>query len=111
MIKGAGRMGWKADDFWFCTPSYFYAAFYGHMEQERDRHHQQLAAARIVAYHALYAPHVDLKNRSFSYSDIVKLPGDEKEAVFPELTKEQIEEFSRKADRGFKQHTGKEWPA
>jgi hypothetical protein len=109
MIKGAGRMGWKADDFWFCTPSYFYAAYNGHLEQERDRFHQQLAAARIVAYYAI-APHLD-KGKSLSFSDIVKLPGDEKEAVFPELTKEQIEEFSRKADRGFKQHTGKEWPA
>ena len=102
-------MGWKADDFWFCTPSYFYAAFYGHTEQERDRANEQLRAARIVAYYT-FLPHIE-KGRSFSFSDIVELPGDKKEAVFPELTKEQIEEFSRKADRGFKQHTGKEWPA
>jgi len=104
-------MGWKADDFWFCTPSFFYAAYAGHMEQERDSMYQGLAQARIVAYYALYAPHVDLKNKSFSFSDIVELPGDKKEAVFPELTKEQIEEFSRKADRGFENLTGQKWPA
>lgn len=102
-------MGWKPDEFWFSTPSFFYAAFAGHMEQERDRFHQGLAAARIVAYYAI-AGHLD-KNNGLKLSDIVRLPGDdqEQEARFDPISAEELEAFSKKADRAYEQIIGKAW--
>ena len=102
-------MGWSADDFWFSTPSFFYAAFAGHIEQERDRFNQGLAAARIVAYYAV-APHLE-KGKSLKLSDIVRLPGDEEERmpVFDQISPEEMAAFSAAADKAYLQLAGKEW--
>jgi hypothetical protein len=108
MIKAAGRMGWRPDDFWFSTPSFFYAAYVGHLEQERDRNHAGLNQARLVAFYAL-ASNRDVK--SLRFSDIVRLPGDaETEAArFDEVTQEELDKFNAAADRGYEQHNGVKW--
>lgn len=108
MIRAAGRMGWSADDFWFSTPSFFYAALSGHMDQERDRMHQGYAQARLVAYYAV-APHLD-KNNRLQMTDIVRLPGDP-EPIFEEVSPDELAAFSALADKGYEQHTGKKWQA
>lgn len=104
-------MGWKDHEFWFSTPSFFHAALRGHMEQERDRFHQNLTAARIVAYYAI-APHLE-KGKNLKMSDIVRLPGDEENEAprFAEVTPEELAAFSALADKGYEQHTGKKWQA
>ena len=111
MINAAGRMGWKSDEFWFSTPSFFYSALRGHMEQERDRFHQNLAAARIVAYYAV-APHLE-KGKGLKLSDIITLPGDDIQETpqFEQVTAEELAAFSALADRGYEQHTGNKWQA
>jgi hypothetical protein len=109
MIKAAGRMGWRPDDFWFSTPSFFFAALAGHMEQERDRTHAGLNQARLIAYYAI-APHLE-KGKRLSFSDIVRLPGDDEAeaARFDEVTQEELDKFNAAADRGYEQHNGVKW--
>jgi len=104
-------MGWTERDFFCSTPRYFFHAYNGHMKQERDRFHQNLAAARIVAYYAI-APHLE-KDKSLKFSDIVRLPGDEENEApqFAEVTPEELAAFSALADKGYEQHTGKKWQA
>ena len=109
MIRGAGRMGWGADTFWFSTPSFFYAAYYGHMEQERERVYSGYAQARLIAYYA-YAPHL-AQGSQLKLSDIVRLPGDDEieAANIPEVSQEEIDSFNAAADRAYAQIHGKEW--
>lgn len=113
MIKGAGRMGWTPDEFWFSTPSFFFAALTGHMDQELDRRYIGLEQARIVAYYAFIAD--DPKNRhgAIKMSDIVRLPWDVDGvdvSKFPEIAQEVYDEFSAQADRIYEQFTGQKWP-
>lgn len=99
MIRGAGRMGWNADEFWFSTPSFFYAAYYGHAEQERDRMYEGYRQARLIAYYS-YAPH---SGQGFKLSDIIRLPGDDENEAprFPEISQEEIDKFNAAADRAY----------
>jgi hypothetical protein len=100
MMKAAGKMGWTEREFWLCTPSYFFAAYRGHLEQERDRQTENWAQARLVAYYTA-APHLDPK-KPFRMTDILRLPGEElQKTVFAPVDPADIEKFNREADEIF----------
>jgi hypothetical protein len=96
MIQAAGKMGWNEMQFYLATPAFFMAAYQGHLAQEHDRQIEALRAARMVAYYAV-APHLDAKSK-FSMTDIIELPGDQKEVKFAPISMEEIEAFSKRSD-------------
>lgn len=97
MIQAAGKMGWSEMQFYLATPSYFQSAYKGYLNQEYDREIASLRAARIVAYYAATAQHLEIK-KGFSMTDIIELPGDQKEVKFAPISLEEIEAFSRRSD-------------
>lgn len=82
--------------FYLTTPAFFMAAYQGHLGQEHDREIASLRAARMVAYYAV-APHLDAKS-TFKMTDIIELPGDQKEVKFAPIPLEEIEAFSKRSD-------------
>lgn len=50
----------------------------------------------MVAYYAV-VPHLDSKS-SFKMTDIVELPGDQKEVKFAPISMEELEAFSKRSD-------------
>ena len=71
MAKAAGKMGWTQDEFLFSTPSFFFAAFEGHIEQEEQRTAITLHGSRVVAYYAI-APHLK-KGKRINLREIIEL--------------------------------------
>lgn len=102
MIKSAGRMGWKESDFWISTPSYFFCAIEGWMDQERDRAETGFAQARLIAY---FAGFENLRTGT-TMQDIWPLSFDNREPKYPEVTEEELRIFNEKADRAFKMLNG-----
>lgn len=98
MMQAAGRMGWSERDFLSATPSYFFNAYRGHIEQEKERTITQMALTRQVAYHSLL-PHIE-KGKSIDLKEIFLLPGEEIPEPFQVevIDPEAIEKFNREAD-------------
>ena len=99
MIYGAGKMGWKERDFWLSTPSYFFTALSGHMEQEVDRVNMGFAQARMVSYYAGFQNLI----KGTEMSDLYKLPWDDKAraAKFEPIDPEELEKFEAAAARAY----------
>ena len=99
MIKAAGRMGWSSNDFWYSTPSFFFAAVAGYSEGEVDCVNFGFAQARMVAYWA----GVQNMAKGTEMKDIYPLPWDDKikTAKFDPIDKEEIEKFEAAAARAY----------
>lgn len=80
LVKCCGEMGWKPDEFWNCTPSFFYQCYTGFRDAEAERANSNWAQARLIAYYAV-APHA---KPHFRITDIFMLPHEraEQEAFF-----------------------------
>lgn len=99
MISGAGKMGWKESDFWLSTPSFFFTALSGHMDQEVDRTNMGFAQARMVAY---YAGAQNLREGT-EMRDLYPLPWDDKikKAKFEPIDPEELAKFEAAAARAY----------
>lgn len=96
MAKAAGKMGWTQDEFLFSTPSFFFAAFEGHIEQEEQRTAITLHGSRVVAYYAI-APHIR-KGKRINLREIIELPNENAKPKFAPISQQELDDFSAAAD-------------
>lgn len=102
-------MGWSADDFWFSTPSFFYAAWSGFNEREYDLSIERYTQARTVAFWAAIGSYLE-NPKALKPTDIFRLPGEEERTpVFDPISPEEMAAFSAAADKAYLQLAGKEW--
>jgi len=90
-------MGWKPDEFWHCTPSFFFQCYIGYRESENTRLELSMRLSRLIAYYA-----VDPHNRPKRITDIFEMPGDFVKQ-WPKIDPEALARFNAQADEALKE--------
>ena len=88
-------MGWKPDEFWNCTPSWFYQCYAGYSDAQNAREMSALRQTRLIAFYCVAGPRIQGR---FKMTDVFELPGDNDGPKWESIDPERLKRFNEQAD-------------